>query len=163
MLMTYLIDGHNLIGKIPWLDLAAMDDEIQLIQVLQVFARKRRKQIEVYFDQAAPGFSGKRAYGNVVAYFVPRGHSADDAILARLKSLGKSAANYIVISSDHMVQKNAAENRAKIVSSEVFAGELKNAIQAKDGEGLSKDPAIDGRDIDYWLDLFERKSQNKKS
>lgn len=159
--MTYLIDGHNLIGKIPWLDLAAMDDEMELIQVLQVFARKRRKRIEVYFDQATPGYSGKRVYGNVVSYFVPRGHSADDAILARLKSLGKSAANYVVISSDHMVQKNATENRAKIVTSEVFAGELKNTIQAGDGEDLSQDTAIDERDVNYWLDLFERNSRNE--
>ncbi len=159
--MTYLVDGHNLIGKIPWLDLAAMDDEIELIQVLQVFARKRRKRIEVYFDQAPPGFSGKRNYGNVTAFFVARGHSADDAILGRLKSLGKSAANYSVISSDNMVQKNARENRAKIISSEVFAGELKTAIQARDGEGQVNDPAIDERDVNYWLDLFEGSSQNE--
>ncbi len=159
--MTYLIDGHNLIGKIPWLDLAAMDDEIELIQLLQVFARKRRKRIEVFFDQAPPGFSGKRSYGIVAAFFVPRGHSADEAILARLKSLGKSAANYIVISSDHMVQKNTRENRAKIISSEVFAGELKDAIQAGDGEVLSKDTAIDESDVNYWLDLFERNSSTE--
>ena len=159
--MTYLIDGHNLIGKIPWLDLSAMDDEIELIQALQVFARKRRKQIEVYFDRASPGFSGKKTYGNVVAFFVTRGHSADDAILARLRSLGKSAANSIVVSSDRTVQVNARENRAKIVSSEVFAGELKKAIQARDREGLSNDPAMDEKDVDFWLDLFDGNSFNK--
>ena len=70
--MTYLIDGHNLIGKIPWIDLSSSDDEDELIKLLQEFARIRRKKIEVFFDQAPPGYSGRRNLGNLKAVFVPR-------------------------------------------------------------------------------------------
>ena len=35
--MSYLIDGHNLIPKIPGLTLRQMDDENELIEILQRF------------------------------------------------------------------------------------------------------------------------------
>ena len=50
--MPYLIDGHNLIPKIPGLSLEMLDDEDRLIELLQEFARVRRQRIEVFFDQA---------------------------------------------------------------------------------------------------------------
>lgn len=53
--MALLIDGHNLIGKTPWIDLGALDDEDELIRLLQEYARIRRKKIEVYFDQLRSG------------------------------------------------------------------------------------------------------------
>jgi uncharacterized protein len=102
--MPYLIDGHNLIPKVPGLNLSDIDDEMELVELLQVFCRRKRKTAEVYFDQAPPGFSGRRRFGQVTAYFVPQGHSADDAIRQRLKHLGKAARNWAVVSSDHQVQ-----------------------------------------------------------
>lgn len=44
--MPYLIDGHNLIPKIG-LRLSEPDDELELIRLLQDFARLRRQPIEV--------------------------------------------------------------------------------------------------------------------
>ena len=37
--MPYLIDGHNLIPKVAGLSLKAVDDEMQLIELLQEFCR----------------------------------------------------------------------------------------------------------------------------
>jgi hypothetical protein len=44
--MPYLIDGHNLIPKIPGMNLGDVDDETQLIEMLQEFCRRRRKQVK---------------------------------------------------------------------------------------------------------------------
>ena len=42
--MGYLIDGHNLIPKIPGMSLRMEDDEQELIQLLQDFSRYKRKE-----------------------------------------------------------------------------------------------------------------------
>ena len=85
--MPFLIDGHNLIPKIPGLSLQDMDDEQQLITLLLEFCRLQRKQIEVFFDNAPPGGVRARNFGNVIARFVKQGSSADQAIHQRLERL----------------------------------------------------------------------------
>src|SRR4026207_107874 len=97
--MPYLIDGHNLIPKLG-LRLDSMDDEMELIPFLQEFCRRERKQVDVYFDGAPPAQAGTRKLGAVTAHFVRLGTTADDAIRTRLKTLGKSAKNWVVVSSD---------------------------------------------------------------
>ncbi len=87
--MPYLIDGHNLIPKIPGLSLQALDDENHLIQLLQVFCRMQRKQVEVYFDNAPAGLATVQRFGQVTAHFVRRGSTADAAIRQRLAAPGK--------------------------------------------------------------------------
>ena len=120
-LMPYLIDGHNLIPKVPGLQLGSADDEMQLVELLQEFCRLSRKQVEVYFDQAAPGQSGKRALGTVTAYFVAAGRTADQAINQRLEKLGRSARNWVVVSSNRSVQISARHAGAQVLASEAFA------------------------------------------
>ena len=88
--MAYLIDGHNLIPKIAGLSLSAIDDEQELINRLQAYCRRERKTVEVFFDQAPPGFAGTRAYGAVKAHFVRKGRTADEAIRLRLSLARKS-------------------------------------------------------------------------
>jgi uncharacterized protein len=116
--MPYLIDGHNLIPKVAGLSLKAMDDEIQLIELLQEFCRIRGKQVEVYFDNSPPGQPQSRLFGPVTARFIREGRTADDAIAARLKRLGRSARNWTVVSSDRAVQAGAREAQAQVLSSE---------------------------------------------
>lgn len=153
--MAYLIDGHNLIGKIPWIDLSASDDEDQLIKLLQEFSRIRRKKIEVFFDQAPPGFSGKRNLGNLKAVFVARGNTADEAIHVRLRSLGKSAPNWTVVSSDHQVQRFAREYRAAVLPSEAFVNELKDALRSAGQAGPAPERLLSDKEVDYWMNLFK--------
>ncbi len=105
--MPYLIDGHNLIPKIPGLSLQAEDDEQQLITLLLEFCRLQRKQVEVYFDNAPPGGVRARNFGNVIARFVRQGSTADQAIRQRLERLGRAARNWTVVSSDLAVQTEA--------------------------------------------------------
>ena len=52
--MPYLIDGHNLIGKLGDIQLHALDDERALIELLKTFCRQNSKNVEVFFDNAPP-------------------------------------------------------------------------------------------------------------
>ncbi len=121
----HVIDGHNLIGKVKGLDLRNIDDEMELLKLLQIYARvKRQKEIEVFFDGAPPGKSGERVIGGIHAHFVVKGKTADSAIRQYLDFLGRRARTAVVVSSDRQVQSNARETGARVVSSEAFADEL---------------------------------------
>jgi len=151
--MPYLIDGHNLIPKIG-LRLDSMDDEMELIAILQEFYRLEHKQVEVYFDGAPAPHAGTRKLGTVTAHFVPLGTTADNAIRNRLKKLGKSAKNWIVVSSDRQVQADARAVRAETIASEAFAKMLK---QARSSAPKSSDERkLSQQEVDDWLELFKK-------
>jgi len=150
-----MIDGHNLIPKVPGLRLEAMDDEMQLIEMLQEFCRLRGKQAEVFFDNAPPGGSRARNFGRVVARFVRQGTTADDAIRARLVRLGKAARNWTVVSSDHAVQASARAAQAHYISSEAFAELLVGTLDESQADlGEDADARLDPDELDDWLHLF---------
>ena len=157
--MPYLIDGHNLIPK-TGLRLESADDEMELIEILQEFCRVEQKQAEVFFDGAPTPQAGARKLGAVTAYFVRQGTTADNAIRNRLKSLGRSARNWTVVSSDRQVQAEARAVSAEILSSEAFAAMLKRARAAVPKPGNEK--KLSPQEVDEWLRLFEERNRNKK-
>ena len=153
--MPYLIDGHNLIPKLPGLSLKSMDDEIQLIERLQEYCRQSGKKAEVYFDNAAPGHAGTRAFGRVRAHFIRAGRTADEAIIARLRSLRREAKNWQVVSSDRQVAAAARSFHAQVISSEAFARGMQSTESEEiDDPGVKTDPTLDPEDVAAWLDLF---------
>ena len=155
--MPYLIDGHNLIPKLG-LRLDSMDDEMELVAILQEFARLERRQVEVYFDGAPSPHAGTQNLGTVKAHFVPLGQTADNVIRARLKKMGKSARNWAVVSSDRQVQTDAHSLRAQTISSEEFAGILAYA-RSSAPKPESSQRGLSSTEVNEWLDIF--KSGNK--
>ena len=153
--MPYLIDGHNLIPKMG-LRLESLDDELELIASLQEYCKlERKKQVEVYFDGAPAPHAGTRKQGLVTVHFVPQMTTADNAIRNRLKKLGKSAKTWTIVSSDHRVQLEARAARAEVLSSETFAGMLK---QVRDSAARTiHERKLTAQEVDDWLKLFENK------
>ena len=156
--MPYLIDGHNLIPKLG-LHLDSLDDEMELISILQEFCRRERKQVEVYFDGAPTSHAGKRKLGAVTAHFVPIGKTADHAIRNRLKLLGNSAKNWIVVTSDRQVQAEARAARAEIISSDSFAKSLQHAPNP--APKVSHDRKLSDDEVNEWMRVFEEKNKKK--
>jgi predicted RNA-binding protein with PIN domain len=152
--MPYIIDGHNLIPKIPGMSLQDIDDEIQLVNLLQEFCRIRRKQVEVYFDNAPPGSPGARNFGRVVARFVRQGSTADQAIQMKLKRLGGDARNWTVVSSDGEVQANARTARAKILTAEVFAKQVFEALGDTADSYLEPESDLSPEEVEDWMQIF---------
>lgn len=151
--MPYLIDGHNLIPKLG-LRLDSIDDENELIAILQEFCRRDRKQVDVYFDGAPAAHAGTRRLGAVTAHFVRLGTTADTAIRNRLKTLGRSAKNWTVVSSDRQVQAEAHAARAEIVSSDSFAAMLKQARDA--APKASGNRKLSDDEVNEWMRLFQK-------
>jgi predicted RNA-binding protein with PIN domain len=151
--MPYLIDGHNLIPKLG-LRLDSVDDELELVAILQEFCRLERRQVEVYFDGAPAGHAGTQSLGAVKAHFVRLGHSADNAIRARLKRMGKDTKNYTVVSSDRQVQTDAHHLNAQTISSEEFAKLLAHARSSASKPEPSQ-RGLSSTEVNEWLDIFK--------
>ncbi|MBK8782685.1 MAG: NYN domain-containing protein [Anaerolineales bacterium] len=157
--MPYLIDGHNLIPKFG-LRLDSEDDEMELVEILQEFARLKRQQVEVYFDGAPVGSAETRKLGTVRAHFIRLGQTADNAIRARLNTMGKAAKNWTVVSSDHEVQSAARVNQAQFISSEEFVRLARNAKQSASQSGVgSADKKLSPQEVDDWMEVFR---ENKR-
>jgi len=152
--MPYMIDGHNLIPKLG-LRLEDPDDEMELVRLLQDFARIRRQQVDVYFDGAPAGQAGMRKLGNIKAHFVRQGQTADRAIRRRLEELGKAAKNWVVVSSDHEVQSSAKVNQAQSIRSEEFVKQLRNTLITITHED-NVDSKMSAKEVEEWMKIFSK-------
>ncbi len=161
--MPYLIDGHNLIPKVDGLSIASIDDEIQLIQRLQVFHQQTGKKIEVYFDNAPPGYNRTQRFGAVSAHFIRQGSTADAAIQRRLEKLGRAASTWTVVSSDRQIQAAARGVHARIVSSEEFATEMaQHKSEGASGIEENAEISLSPAEVEDWLRLFGNKDGKGK-
>jgi len=152
--MPFLIDGHNLIPHIHGLSLSQLDDELALLELLDGFFKKERKKAVVFFDRAAPGGEQDIRRGFVTAHFTRPPLNADQAIRNAMRGLGRSAANYTVITSDNEVGDSAQRLGARVLSSAEFAQKL-SAVRGKGKKSNKQGPV---EDVDYWLKVFKGKS-----
>ena len=153
--MPYIIDGHNLIPKIPGLSLRDLDDEGALIQILGKFANQHRTKIEVFFDRAPAGQARSQVFGLVKAVFVRQGSSADHAIKTRLKKLAKQAKNWTVVSSDGDIRAEARSYQSRVLTAQEFARLIHDGVKQKPTiEDIDEKPDQPTPDVDYWLEQF---------
>jgi predicted RNA-binding protein with PIN domain len=152
--MSLLIDGHNLIPHVGGLSLRALDDEERLIELLQVYCRVNNKNVRVFFDRAAPGHAGQRAYGRVKAQFVRQGRTADAAIIQRLRKAKKAARNFTVVSSDRRVQAEARALGAAIIPSDQFARQLAAARDHASYVSPDESSSLSQGELAEWLRMF---------
>lgn len=151
--MPYLIDGHNLIAKLPGISLEQIDDERRLIELLRQFVNRQGQQVTVYFDRGMPGVDNPRSQGGVRAHFVRPPRTADEAIADHLDWLGGAAKNWTVISSDNKVLAAARRAGARRMTSEAFARELR-PTPASPEEPEKPPPPKSDEEIEAWLRLF---------
>jgi len=153
--MPYLIDGHNLIPKVG-LRLDSPDDEMELVAILQEFARLKRQKVEVYFDGAPIGQAGTQSLGTIRAHFVKLGQTADNAIRIRLNKMKKEAKNWTVVSSDREVQNMARVTQAEFLSSEEFV-KLLSKVRNSAPKANSDDKKLSSTEVVEWLKIFQDK------
>jgi len=150
--MPYIIDGHNLIPRIPGIELDDLDDEKKLIELLQGFLSRSNKKADLYFDRASTGHSHVQSHGRVTARFVNQRETADTAIARHLKRLGAEARNWTVVSSDEEVKSSAKSVRAKTLSSQEFADQILDQGSALPVD--REDATLGDDEVDEWMKLF---------
>ena len=123
--MHYLIDGHNLIARIPDIDLADPDDEVRLVLRLRGWtAAGRKRRVTVVFDQGLPGGEERLlSTGPVKVIFAPAGKTADSVLISRIRRV-RNPREYTLISSDRRILDAAGGRGMPSTRSEEFAPQL---------------------------------------
>lgn len=167
--MHYLIDGHNLIGKLPDIKLSDSDDEIRLVLRLKGWAAgHKQRQVTVVFDGGITGgISHRLSTKAITVVFAPPGKTADDLLIQRMKGL-RNPRNFTLVSSDRRILDAAKIARIKHLKSEEFITQLGFVFKEPEKPAQRQthpaappaapekpdDPQLSVAELDEWLNLF---------
>jgi len=145
MQRKYIIDGNNLIEKIP--ELKGLNKEVlreKLAFILERYFYNKKVKVSLHFD----GFANAqiRARGLKITYSENR--IADDKIRDEI-SYAKNPKLITLVSSDNALRDFAKKNSCTIISSEEFNREMNKPVNVNDEEKLIK-----GIDNDEMKRLF---------
>jgi len=161
--MHYLIDGHNLIGKLPDISLDDPNDEVKLVLRLKSWAAGgRKRRVTVIFDGGLPGGVARNLSGGPVKVLFAAQEQTADAWLIRRIRAAKNPAELTLISSDREVIAAANSRRVPVLRSEEFAGRLlpepsRPSVEEDTGKALPEtkaDPRLTQSEIDEWMTMF---------
>ncbi len=136
MPLRIIIDGYNLMG-IYHKDLER--ERNRLIEKLKRYRNKRGHQIILVFD----GYRSDRLKRDIVEHtgikviFTKAGETTDEFICSFLRN---TSAQWVVVSSDHLIQKEAWSNNSIPISSEEFEVALERAL-GSDQKEENQDPS----------------------
>lgn len=159
--MHYLIDGHNLIARMPGLSLKDPDDEAKLVALLRRWASAdARRQITVIFDAGLPAGEARHlSGGSLKAVFAPNNSNADAVIIKRLEQI-TNPPEHTVVSSDNAVLAAAARKRVPTQRSEAFVQAMLNdrTFETRDREqkaaAQQEKPQASASEVQEWLEIF---------
>ncbi len=157
--MPYLIDGHNLIAQIADISLDDPNDEARLLLRLRSFCARTGRKVFVYFDRRAPGAQDPPSAGGLSVHFVKTPRTADDAILAHLRRLGREAHNWTVVSSDREIQQVAKHAGARILTGSDFARLLAPSENVAE-ESEKPAPPSSKEEVANWERLFRNSERD---
>lgn len=142
--MSYIIDGHNLIGVLPGIDLGQRDDEAQLLARLRSFrARTGGQAMIVFFDSGdLPVQPQDLSSPGVQVRFSAPGQTADDAIVAYLQARAQPG-QYAVVTNDAGLAWRVRNVGASVLRASDFAAKLAAIRPAR--QAAAADPAPDPR------------------
>lgn len=149
--MPLLVDGHNLIGRLPDLHLDDPDDEAKLVLRLRTFVSRTRKRATVVFDRGLPGGPSRAlSGGGVQVIFAPTGRSADGILRKRIRR-ARDPRGLTVVTSDGAIIATARARGARVIRAEAFAEQLTAPpkLAGEDDVRLSPD------EVEAWLSVFE--------
>jgi predicted RNA-binding protein with PIN domain len=156
--MHYLIDGHNLIAKLPDVDLSDPDDEIQLVLKLRQWtAVSAKRVVTVFFDGGIPGGQNVNLSNTQVkVIFVSEGKTADSLLIARINRV-KNPPEFVLVTSDQAIIAAANQRKMKHIRSDKFALRLSRDREERTQPrptSPADDPVISDAEVAQWLDLF---------
>jgi predicted RNA-binding protein with PIN domain len=142
MIKKYIIDGNNLIGKIPELwNLQKIDKQasrIRLVGLLNGFFGQKNVKVSLHFD----GFPGNAIPSGRIKIKYSNNQTADDKIKEEI-DLSRNPKVIAVVSSDNSVYDYARVNSCVRIKSEEFAKQLnqkdKNISEEEITKTISKD------------------------
>ena len=151
--MPILIDGHNLIGRMPSLSLQDPDDEARLVSLLKSYRARTGKAVTVVFDPGgAYAPPTRRKEGGVEVVFARPGRTADDLILHRVQR-SRDRRGWLVVTSDRRLAEAVERLGARVQQADAFIAQLQTS-PGDDDAAWKDDVALSPDEVEAWLALF---------
>lgn len=157
-----IVDGYNLLHKLfPDKTQHSLQEKRELAeQRLLQFQRSTGTRVTIVYDGRQSG-GPFRETGALNRVFTSHGHSADAWIVDYLKSLGRKAQMFTIISSDRFICRHATASGASYMLSEEFIERYLSGAKGPQGKGegganrkkFSKE-RLSQKEVDHWLALF---------
>ncbi len=154
--MDYLVDGHNLIGRMPGLALSDPDDEAKLVDLLGRWTlREPRHRITVVFDGGVYGHPSRLGSSRVRVIFAHLPRNAD-SVLEKLLQQVKSPGMTVLVSDDRAITSVAADRGVHVVPCRVFLEQLMQprAPRSKRPGRARPEPKLPNSEVEAWLKHF---------
>ncbi|MCS7324014.1 MAG: NYN domain-containing protein [Anaerolineae bacterium] len=154
--MPLLVDGHNLIGRMPGLSLEAPDDEARLVAMLRAYVARTGRHVIVVFDpspNAPPSIWGETRHqqGKLEVIFAAAGRKADD-VLREHVAHARDKQGLILVTSDAAVAHFARQcGLRQVRPSEWFVGELRRVLGASPSSAVQ---SLSAQEVEAWLAIF---------
>jgi len=134
-LLTYIIDGNNLIGKIPLLmNLQKKDRHAsreKLVYMLDRYFIKKKVNVTLHLD----GHPANKINSSKMKIVYSENQTADEKIKKQI-SQSKSPRNIMVVTSDSNLAQFAKVCSSTVVSSEQFSSEMSKTNSGLDEESI---------------------------
>jgi predicted RNA-binding protein with PIN domain len=159
--MHYLVDGHNLIGQMPNIELSDPDDEGKLIRLLHRWTlRYPRDRITVVFDKGIYSHTRPPRWDRLEVIFARSPSDADARLVHRLRTLPQPR-GYTLVSADRAIAAVAAEHGVPVKASRAFAAEInapaadRRSYKGRHSQRPRPEPKLPQSEVDAWLKAFD--------
>jgi hypothetical protein len=161
--MFLIIDGHNLIGILPDIQLDQPDDERRLLERLRAYrAWSGGRSLIVFFDSSPSRASERAMYPQgadlsspgIQVRFAEPGQTADDAIVEYLRGRAQPG-QYAVVTNDQGLSWRVRDAGASVLSGSEFAARLRPTRRPA---SAAAEPAHDPHDpafADLYMGFIE--------
>lgn len=163
--MSYLIDGNNLMGQTPDIDLTAFDARWQLLRRLAAFRHQpghRPRRITVVFDGAPePNFPHGSSFQGVRILYPPPNSNAD-ALIKQIVDQQKDKRALTVVTSDRSLYNEVRACGVQALTCERFNHLLQATLESA-GVQEKSDVQLDTSEINEWMRYFGVEEEQNQS
>jgi len=155
--MPYLIDGSNLIGHMPTLELRDTRSKRRLVAQLLIFQSIKKTKIILVFDGPPdPELLGKKYRRKEFTILWPDQEESADTLIKQRAQMQSDLRHLIVVSSDREIKNFAHEIGAKVLNCKEFHMLLKTALKEyKESQAMNKkDITLSPLEVDHWMEIF---------
>ncbi len=174
--MDIIVDGYNVIFKIPELGYTTQKCDIEVLRnrflaTLEQYKEKRKHKLIVVFDGQGDGNSSETRVAGIDVVFSRHDLDADEEI-KRMVSGSDNPRQITVITSDRDIEQYVKKYGCKVVDPLTFYRDIKKKVahmqtvekgdrrfnNEENDEPISKYLGPSKSEVQYWLEIFSRKT-----
>lgn len=155
--MPYLIDGNNLIGHIPFLELSDPKSKNRLVAQLRTFQEAKKTKIILVFDgHPDPDLYGEKFRSKEFSIIWPDREESADTVIKQCIKKQTDLRHLHVVSSDREIKAFAVANKAHVLDCGEFHKLLIAVLKkSKEAKAMNKeDINLSPLEVDHWLEIF---------